>query len=82
MSASGRVQEGSGGRTCLTVPPDPDAFLPGRGVFSEFDVPSDLEAGEQTQNGDKSLDRANARMFGAPPTEMPPVTNIYRSPTR
>ena len=44
MSDSGRVIEGTGGRTYVVRPANPDAFKPPRGstVYGEFDVPSEV----------------------------------------
>lgn len=40
MSNTGRVIEGGGGRTFVVRPPNPDAYLAGKGVYAEFYVPT------------------------------------------
>ncbi|WP_420367109.1 hypothetical protein [Curtobacterium sp. L1-20] len=77
MVASGRVQEGAGGRTYVSVPPDPASFPSGRGLYVQFNVPSKalLPAGQPDW---KVMPGPNVgtKLYGPPPTMMPPATCI------
>jgi RHS repeat-associated protein len=77
MRKTGRVQEGGGGRTYVTLPPNPDAYLAGRGVFAEFDVPTfSLHPASKPEWAVIPGPNAGTSRFGPLPSEMPPATCI------
>jgi RHS repeat-associated protein len=75
MQKTGLVQEGGGGRTFVTNPADPAAFLAGEGVFVEFDVPTKslFPAGKPEWSVIPGPNVGTTR-FGPPPSQMPPAT--------
>jgi hypothetical protein len=79
MSRSGRVIEGAGGRTYVVQPPNPDAYLAGKGVYAEFDVPtSSLFPASKPEWAVIPGPNAGTTRFGPLPSEMPPATCIDR----
>jgi len=77
MQTSGRVVEGGGGRTYVTIPPDPAAYLAGEGVFVEFQVPSSsVFPASQPTWGVIHGPNAGTAIYGTLPDEMPLATCI------
>jgi len=79
MSGTGRVQEGAGGRTYVSNPPDPDVWrgaAPGS-IYAEFDVPtSSLFRAGNPGWGVIPGPNVTTGLYGPPPLEMPYATSI------
>ena len=79
MKNAQRVQEGAGGKTYVVYPPNPASYTgtASGSVFVEFDVPTPVlrPAGNPLW---RQIIGPNieTRLFGPPPAEMPPATNI------
>jgi hypothetical protein len=77
MQSTGRVVEGGGGRTYVTRPADPDAYPAGKGVFAEFDVPSNsVFPASKPEWGVIPGPNAGTSRYGPLPFEMPRATCI------
>lgn len=79
MSSTGRVVEGSGGRTYVVEPPNPAAYPSARpgSVYAEFDVPTDaLRTASKPEWSVIPGPNVTTRIYGPPPLEMPPATCI------
>jgi RHS repeat-associated protein len=78
MLGSGRVIEGGGGRSYVVRPPNPDTYQPGKGVYAEFDVPTNSlhPAGGNPNYAVIPGPNAGTTRFGPLPDQMPPATCI------
>jgi len=75
MTKTGRVVEGGGGRTYVTVPSNPDAYPAGKGIFAEFNVPrGSVHPASKPEWGVIPGPNVTTRRYGTPPAEMPPAT--------
>jgi hypothetical protein len=79
MSSTGRVVEGSGGRTYVVEPPNPNAYRatgPGS-VYAEFDVPtSSLRPAGDPAHAVIPGPNVTTRLYGPSPPEMPTASCI------
>jgi len=79
MSVTGRVVEGTGGRTSVIRPSNPASFKPppSSTIYAEFNVPSGvLRQGGRPDWAIIPGPNIQTRMFGPSPTSMPPATCI------